>query len=261
MLSVILMSTLMFTILGSFLPATVTDLRMSQRDSFEKTTFLLAEAGLEEAIWGMNTHTDSSDAWLNDGWSTSADSKHMKKTIDLDNESYQVTAGYKGYLEIAVENPVTAERDAVLKIFSRARIQNSQQKTVSEKVLTMQVRLLSPFRGFVAKDQIQVTGNPKFGSYDSSVSPQYDAFLNSTKSIPIGAVSNQNDSVSLGGSTIEGNIVSGAFDPVTDGAVDHDGGNKLDGSIVEGYSYQFPTIENPETDGFTLLDLDALKSL
>ena len=251
LIAVFIASTMIFIVLGAFIPATMTEVKVQLKNNYYKVSNQLAEAGLEEAIWGAKNHSSLGD-WTGAGWSVTGDSSLLYKSIDLQNELYNLDNPYNAKIEVVMRNPLSNPPGTNLNIVSRAKVINTNtNEVVVRKLLTSTTRVRSPFRGFLALKNLMVSRTPQFNSYKSSEDPNsYDPVLNSTNSAVIGSLSSAINSIVMNNATINGNVVSGAFSPVEDGALSVDEDSSVSGTVVSGFKVDLSTVFHPDTTGF-----------
>lgn len=250
MIAILIMTTTMFVILGSFLPSLVTELRVNNLDNHVKSAHMLAEGGLEDAMWMLNTQTADSQ-WLRGGWTSANSGATWTKSIDFSKETYQLAGNFQGKVQIVVDNPNAFKQGTQLSIASKGIVSDASGKQIAQKIVSLDVQLRSPFQGIIAKNQLIMKGNPVLNSFDSSlISFPLNPLNDLDSNIVIGSTSHDAKSVVLNQATINGDIVSGAFDPVADGAVSIDLLSKVSGSYQSGFSYSFPDVDTPDTTGW-----------
>ena len=204
----------------------------------------LAESGLEEAVWTLYNQEWTDWKQLDNGEPFNYDSYKPPIEIEMSN-------GYKGYVRILIQN---TRSEPVVFAEASTRIPGGKE-------LKKQVRITFEIGGgsaggLIAKGNMDLSGNPKFDSYDSRMGPpDYDH--NRSDKITVGTVSPTLDALKLSSDVdIFGFAGTGLMDPVISGL-----GNKIRGwdtplgdnidpdRVARDFTFDFPDVTEPSWAG------------
>lgn len=252
---VLLFGFLVFMIITGFLPSVLLDYRVSRQNEMANAAYYIAEAGAEEAMWYLNQ--EAYDDWSSDGWEESTDGKYWKREIDFSDELFDLNDGWEASIRLVVEKP---KAGAAVKIYSHGIVEKGDGSDSLSKVIVLSTTQPKIFEGLIAKDTLSFSGQPQFDSYDSSVFPYTYAPGSNTwadihsgsdpKSLSVGSISDSAGTVSLGNASVDGNVVSGASDPLGSGAVTQGPNSTVTGSYKGNFTFDFKYVGPPDTTGW-----------
>lgn len=250
LLAVVLFIIFAIAILATMLPSLVTEYRMNVRHRVDVGAFAAAEYGARHAIWCLNELPDEA-AWEADGWRLETDSLGVDVLIremvigEANDTAFRLEGSDRGRIRIVVR----ATGLYTAQVISEGRLTRGSGGESGVQLLSITLGTTSPFLGLIAKESLSFQGQPRFDSFNSDVFPfYYSSGVNSGNNVTVGSVSNAPDSVSLGNAHVFGNVVSGAADPVTSGAVT--GGRTITGEIIGDFNQELPPVNVPDTTGW-----------
>jgi hypothetical protein len=248
LIAVLVFSLVVMTLLGTAIGLAINSHKLSHRNAMLSSSLYLAEAGAEEALWAINQFR-ANNQWASDGWELSEDDQYFLKVIQLEDEAFPLNLPGTARIRIMIRNP-NLNNPGVL-IHSEGIIISSGGGEPISQMITMQANIQSPFKGLIAKDAITFSGQPRFDSYNSNDFPySYQFGVNSAQNVTAGSISKASGSVNLSNAMIFGNVVSGASDPLSSGAVSSGPGAQVSGSYIGDFDQDFPPVTVPDTTGW-----------
>ncbi|MEO0795995.1 MAG: hypothetical protein AAFX93_12575 [Verrucomicrobiota bacterium] len=254
LIAAILFTMVAFIMVGTMLPAYMGDYRMAVKNRLLSSSFALAEAGGEEAIWS---------AYQN-GWDTAmwdADRDWTKK-LGPDGAYYYVrrvqfpgvTLGgeYTGYAKVAVKEPVEGQE---MEVIAQGIVVDGSGADILNQIVQIDTDQLKPFIGFVSKDTMDLgSGTILAATNTNDFASVPDALNGRDSDWQGGSLSTSDNSVLLSSSNSKtqagmtalqiGNVLTGAS--VFGDAVTYNG-NIV--SQTTNYTANFPSVEHPSSSG------------
>lgn len=254
MLGVLILATFVFIIVGSLLPLSVGDYRMTLTNNLQTAVLGLAEGGAEEGARALKTYTSDAD-WIAAGWaSKTKDGKaYWVQAFDLADEihggvHFNLGSGRSGEFRVVVEKPAGVPMERI-KVYSEGRVSGHPLNNTISRMVVVELRYQVMPPGFITLDGISASGQPMAASYISSPAfPLPASGVNTGSNVTLGSVSTNSGSLSLGNMTVQGNVVSKASDPVGEGVLT--GNPNISGQIIGDVDFDFPPVERPDTSGW-----------
>lgn len=238
LVTAIIATVLLSVICVGFLNVVIVERNLATRSHINNALINLAEAGLEEGIWAIN----------NADWSS-------WELLNFDQDAYlsrtAVNLGDDATLEFHV---IVQSRASSPLIYSEAIATFANGSTMSKQLrVTYQVSANKP-GGLIAKGKIDMSGEPKIDSYDSSLGSP--SFSNRSDSVIVGTMSSDSDALKLSGDVyIYGYTGTGSELPDISGpnnrirGADSPAGNIDWSHVSQDFNFDFPAIEQPNWSG------------
>lgn len=208
----LLITALIALALGSYLTLNLTTSRLARQSYQQSTSFHLAEAGAEEAVWSFNqANARSTSAWS--GWSTQGATAWRKFS------GFDFGGNTTGTIKVYVNNtsPAAGEKPTVVALASV----ESPDTPATTRMISVTLSRRSYFaNGIVAKDTVRFSGlNTSVDSWNSD--PDNDA---STAPIPystavrsdrggVATLALQNSSMLVNQANVWGYVATGGAEP------------------------------------------------
>jgi hypothetical protein len=237
--SILLLTMATCVIIGTTLAAYLTMVDAQSRSVYRSQVWNAgipaAEAGIEEALAHVNTAAEG--AYAANGWTLSGTNVTLSRTLDTYSR-YQVT--------ITTSTPPVVTSVGYMKV-------PLGTNEVSRTVRVTTTKIGTGFRGIVAKGGIELVGNIRMDSFDST-DPAYNTGgrYDSAKTKDNGFVGSIEGSITGGGGEVYGSVgtgptgsASGAGD-VGDAAFHAGGGSGIQaGKYANDLSMSFPPVAAP----------------
>ncbi len=195
-----------------------------------------AEAGVENAMYEFHRQLNTGNGWA--GW-TAVSSGVYTVTLDLDGMP-STPSSPSGFEVTADINTLTVTASGRVPL---SRFRAPAQRTVQVILETAEIPLRSPLEwGLLARDQLNIVGNPYCISYDSRHGPF--GGTNVSARCNIGATGLRVDAITGGGAA----QVFGDAAVVPGAGVDVNPGPFWSGSLQQDLEVDFPAVVPPRTD-------------
>lgn len=255
LLVTIIVASMILTMAGLMIPLSLRSFESAKQNHYQTNAFFLAESGVEEGIYALQNFI-SEEEWKTEGWSSSPDNMRWMKSFTFDSLTFGTngsqTGGFDVFLDKAV-NPTTGLPNNQIEICSRGRLTAVDGSNVEgERTIMVKIERQSPFGqdDFSGRLYVSLSGQPTFDSWWSSEFPFIYSPINATKEAHVGSPSKEAGSVNLSNGTVNGNVLSGASDPLGDGAVVKKPNADITGTVVANYERNYPEIDAPSTYGY-----------
>ncbi len=237
--SILLMTLASCVIIGITLGAYLTMVDAQNRSVYRSQVWNAgipsAEAGVEEALAHLSVATDG--AYATNGWTLSGTNVTLSRTMDSYSR-YQVT--------ISTSTPPVVTAIGYMKV-------PLGTNEISRTVRVTTTRIGTGFRGLVARGGIELVGNIRMDSFDST-DPTYNTGgrYDSTKTKDNGFVGSIEGSITGGGGAVYGSVGTGptgsasSAGDVGDAAFHAGGGSGIQaGKYANDLSMSFPDVTAP----------------
>ncbi len=201
-ITVLVLAAVTAVVCSSLLFRAALEAKLATRSLFQSVALNLAEAGIEEGLFALNTGGYTTV----NGWSVAADSATSYTKTITGLSLTQAT----GEIQVRIDAPTGST--PVVVAAGVVRIPN--QPTLLKQVRVGTARRRPWSNGMVAKNDITFTVAASVDSFDSAVGP-YNSATNRSDRATIASLSTSVDAVELNGtSTIYGYVATGGSDPL-----------------------------------------------
>lgn len=258
LMAAFLFSMFVFVVLGSLMPMVVNDYESSVQNRLYNVAYAAAEAGADEVMWGLNHHRFEDAEWEADGWSSGEDfygDAYWVKEIRLPEdqalgESDLYAGQHQAVIRVVVGRPDASASSHEYAVYSKAEVTDTRTGRAATRVIAFTATLGSPFRGLIAKDEVDY--NALMDSYNSDNGPYGLPASNALRdNATLGTLSTDAEkvAVSLGPlADIRGQVVSGAENAAN---VDYARSAQISGGIHDGFEADFPVVSAPDSSDIT----------
>lgn len=252
LLVTIIIATMILTMAGLMVPLSLRSFTSAKQNHYQTNAYFLAESGLEEGIYALKTYKNDAE-WTAGGWRESADGLRWLKTFTVTSTSFGVNGSQVGSFDVFMDRSASGIGLPEVEICSRGQLLNAETGAVEgERTIVVKIRMLSPFgaEDFGGRLYLSLSGRPEFDSWWSNRYPFVYHSDYATAEARVGSPSNAEGSVNLSNGTVNGDVLSGAADPLGEGALKMQNNAEVTGEIIANYERDYFDVEAPSTYGF-----------
>lgn len=201
LLTAVIFSSIVFTLMGSYLYLSTSEYRVSSRSYLMGASFNLAEGGLDRALHVLNTGDNS-------GWTTGADAESQTYWSKRFGR-FDMGSNIDGYIRVVIVNPDSSAPEIYSEGEARGHVAGSVYKQLRASLNSG----FYPFmNGFNSKRGVVLKGNNvTFDSYDSRNGNYGLGNINSEVTVATPSV--ESDSIDIGNADVYGYVATGAGEP------------------------------------------------